>query len=281
MMESTTDKVKGMLTTFSAARIRLKELREKLDDYMFVEEEDENYAEVQEVRKQFEEHDKLVEELLQNIFNDKDCIARKIGIAALNKMFDKHAFNVLAPLGYLVQLPKANKKAPRAFLKVKDLPVYEEYIKLRNEKYSITLKTYYDNAKGDIESLKEEMEEMESNMGSYEGLTQTDKYQAVEEAVQTLQSFELPDLDDWPDIKIVDLPYLGTHTGRSFRAGCASSACETVVEKLREYAEGLKEDQFDEVKECEVRKSEIEDFCSEVETASSEIENVEFPGMFG
>lgn len=130
------------------------------------------------------------------------------------------------------------------------------------------------DAFSEIESLAEEMRETAENMEAG-GMGHLDKCVAATEAADTLENIsqvEAPDgVADLPMKYSISVPTRkGRGTGRSTRLSNACSMLQQVIDMVQE--EDLVE---------EVASDHRDDFVTELETVISEIEGVEFPGMYG
>jgi uncharacterized phage infection (PIP) family protein YhgE len=162
-----------------------------------------------------------------------------------------------------------------------------------------------------IRELAEEMGEWRDNMGENDGLRETEKFSAVEEAADTLEGADVDTVEEIPDecgdaddcdVSVALLQNKNKRRSNARWARLAnaliylegaSSALNAKMESLQseidEIDEQLKDVEDDEEQEeletkqseLEDQKSAIEDFVSEIDNVISEVEGVEFPGMFG
>ena len=176
--------------------------------------------------------------------------------------------------GYVEDIPKSRS------LKVnKPLPTKEEFKRMQDETFNLKLSHAFDDAKEEVEFLSEDMESWCDNM-SGTSLENTDKYSQVDEAASSLENIQstLESAEDFFSkdgsvgaiLKITVLPMLGK-ASRSARAGWAASVLEDVSAALLEYSEKVKDD---------AERSDIEETTGYLEDAASELQNVEFPGMY-
>jgi hypothetical protein len=180
--------------------------------------------------------------------------------------FDKYAWRVLD------EYVKEEKK-DKYFVDflVKPLPTPEEYVKLRDAKYTQTLQSLVSEAYGEAQGLRDELQEWYDNLP--ESFQNGDKGSDLQEAVDTLSNFcdEEPEIPVAArDLKIVFLP--GDVDSRSDRAGEAGSQMRMVANSLDKYI-GNKKLEGDELTEIQ----EIVDLLNE---HAEELEQVSFPGMY-
>lgn len=204
-------------------------------------------------------------------------------IITVRKLKEHFGFNYpyAVDLEIVKQLPRASKKEHRKYELLLDvLPSKEEFIKMLNNKYSISISSLLSDAFEEIESLKDELNDWYDNLG--DNLQQTEKGQMLEEAVSTLDYAERVELDSFFDgeileeiesIKTVYVPaHWSNNLSRASRRDEATGMLNVVMEKLQELVDDEKYDE-------EIIDS-INDAISEIENAISEVESVEFPSMY-
>ena len=145
--------------------------------------------------------------------------------------------------------------------------------------FSITeaLEEAFENGKAEIETLYEEMDEWRNNMEQSEGLSQTQKFEEVEECADTLErakdaldSVELAELNlatetvVFTDIKKRGYP-------RHVRCTNAVNRLEAVKAHLQNAVEN---------EEDETAVEKLEEQIEYLEEATGELEGIMFPGMF-
>lgn len=155
-------------------------------------------------------------------------------------------------------------------------------------KIEATIPEAFENARGEVDCLMEEMNEWRDNME--EKLSHTDKYEQVSECADALEniSSNLSDLElpeEFAGIKTeysYYKPYSRTES-RATRAGAACAALECVKEVLDGKIAELEEKELEAVlsKEDEDRLEALIEMCDTINEQTGELENVEFPGMFG
>lgn len=145
--------------------------------------------------------------------------------------------------------------------------------------FSITeaLDEAFENGKGEIDMLFEEMDEWRNNMEQSEGLTQTMKFEEVEEAANILESAQ----GNLEDVELANLN-LATDTvtfienkqrrpARHVRCSNAAARLEAVKDYLQHKTENEKD---------EVAVEKLEEQVEYLEEATGELEGIMFPGMY-
>lgn len=161
------------------------------------------------------------------------------------------------------------------------------------------------DAVGEVESLKEEIEEWRDNLDNA-NMTHLPKYDEVSEAADALETAQSQaedaqsEFDNLPDdVKTSVTPYrYGKTKSRSSRAGEAGAMLRVVADRLRELEEA-KTERLDQIAkatsaddlsktdsdalEAEQAKLEEADYETAAESlgqAADELDNVSFPGMY-
>lgn len=213
-----------------------------------------------------------------------------ISIAKLNKTYGKYGTRVLTKNGFLEQ-EEQKRGAPRRYKLLKELPSIDEFKKLANEMYKISVEDLISSAKGTVEELASELRDWYYNMP--ESLQGGDKGSTLEESASTLENLDIPDLPDWATdtdptnaITTVFFPNLKCES-RADRASEASEELRAAAERLREEAEKLVNPlvspNIEESKLALViykKGDELSNLADEYESAADEISGVEFPGMY-
>jgi hypothetical protein len=190
---------------------------------------------------------------------------------ALVKEYGPYCLPVLEKGEYIEQLPRMKGEQPK-FKMLKNLPTKEEYPAMQQAHYSETVEEIYESAKSEIESLQEEMESWADNMEST-SLASTSKCSEVREAADSLSGLNWPDApEQWPEWRALRLPDLSGRTGRAHRAGVAAGELTIVSEALTAYTDTLK------VKDPQ--RQELEEFAEAINDVVSDVESVDFPGMY-
>lgn len=149
----------------------------------------------------------------------------------------------------------------------------------------------------DIEELKDEMEEWRDNMP--ESLQSSDKYSQVDEAANTLEGAastleegcdqiklileKIPVSKDEGEMSILEMAihytehkmYKGYNTPRWVRLANPCAALEAAMQFIESHMESLEKDLPEE------QARELDYHKKQVDEALSDLQNVEFPSMFG
>lgn len=192
--------------------------------------------------------------------------------------------HMLQRLNYLADKPVRKGASTYKILK-KDWPdtvsiLTSEFIK----KFRTTSPSnLFNEAKNDIESLSEELSEWRDSMGENEGLAQTDKYERVEEAADTLENVVglLDDIGDeidaLDDVEVyANIPYTlpydifkgAAATSRSRRTANASSMLDALYGRLETVGSDFDADTLSEIIEA-------------LSEAIDELDTIDYPGMYG
>lgn len=180
-------------------------------------------------------------------------------------------------------------------------------------KVESTIEDAFSLGRDEMESLRDEMQEWRENMeGAGTGLENTEKFSVISETADALEtglceieSIEIPEtLHGWPVEYTYVRPYGRKPMSRADRSSMAHSALESVcgvleaiVEGIDEHREGViegnrspKDDEMAILEADQIAglddealidlDDKIKEIQSGIENAMSELENVEFPGMF-
>jgi hypothetical protein len=217
-------------------------------------------------------------------------------IMKLTGAFGRYAVPVLRGQDYIEDAER-KRGAPRRFKVLKDLPDLEAFAKLQAARYTTTLASLVDEARGEAESLRDECQEWYDNLP--EAFQQGDKGSQLEEAVSNLENISVDDLaTELGEMSVVYLPSLECDSRRD-RASEAACKFRAVAEELRELATKIEEqqnaeddeedneeageeeaDEDEEEKKLEGDPVEINQIADDLENAADELDNVEFPGMY-
>jgi len=185
---------------------------------------------------------------------------------SLNVMFDDYSTRVLGD--YVSALPREKGKM-RKYAVIAPLPTKEEYLVLKKNKYKTTVGDLISGAVGDLEYLKDELQEWFDNLP--ENFQQGDKGSQLEEAISNLEYISELDIpDEISSTETVHYPALKT-SSRADRRDEAISMLETakeVIEDMTDFEEGSTD------------KSELDEIHSSIEEIIDNAQNVEFPSMF-
>lgn len=183
----------------------------------------------------------------------------------LTNMYGEYGPTVLIAKGFLKALPRKKREMQKYEALAKLPPPGKEYKILRDSHYSQTVGEAISNALSDLESLGEELRTWVENMESG-GFSGTSKQDTLEETASALENVEAPEIPTALEgIPVVYLPRLEADS-RSARCSEAVGLLRKVIEEL----EAVVEDNPD----AASLASALEDICSE-------LDGLEFPGMFG
>jgi hypothetical protein len=188
----------------------------------------------------------------------------------LKGAFDPWSIHVLSGRGYVKRLDR-KKGSQQTYSVVRELPTADEYKKLRDEQFTITADDLVGEANSIVEELAEEMRSWFENLS--EGLQQADRGQRVGDSADALESLQLPEVpSDIEEVKILHLPLLSI-SSRADRASDAAGRYQAAADAARSYVEDYGSDVGFDV-------SIWESFADECEDVASELEDVDFPGMY-
>lgn len=196
----------------------------------------------------------------------------------------EHIRKSLTRLGYI---QKDKQGGPQVYMHLKDLPtdaaaVRQEY---SDHYYKSDPVSALGDALSEIENLASEMTDWRDNMGQYDGLSATQKYEEVQTAADTLEEQQselediqsgLGDLDGMEDIEIVARPpfdpyFYGYSMGRARRLSNALADLNAATEGIELYR--AKDDTSSEDSET------AEDLFNRIGDVISELEGVDFPTL--
>jgi hypothetical protein len=198
---------------------------------------------------------------------------------ALKKRYDAYFAQVLGDYDYIQSQPK--KKNEHAKFKIlKLLPKVIHYPKLKAERFKTTVDNLVSDGYSIIQELAEEMREAHDNMP--ESLQGSDIGERREEAASALEQLEQPDISECAnEISAVFFPSLDTRS-RAKRASEAADMLSTAASAIQEFISEQEEENTQKEKEDSIdNMAELESLADQLENDVSEVENVEFPGMFG
>ena len=144
-------------------------------------------------------------------------------------------------------------------------------------KISEAIDKAFENAKGEIEQLYEEMDEWRNNMEDSEGLSQTEKFSQVEEAADGLESakdnLEYVDFSDL-NLDLDNIEFIETRKRSCPRwMRCANAAVR--IEAIREFLQN----EVNKEENVEIMEK-LEEQIGYLEEAFGSLESIDFPGMF-
>ncbi len=187
--------------------------------------------------------------------------ATEINIKKLKSLYGDDAEEVLEDS--LDELLKEDGRM-RTYKILKSLPTSEEFEELQRKKFTSTISDLVESAFVCFEELAGELGDWYDNQP--ESLHSSDKANAIEEARSTLENLSQPDVSERIGaMQVYYLPIDGTNS-RASRRNDAVGRLQAVVDAL-----GTVENQDDD---------EIKRLVDELESAISEAEGVDFPGMY-
>ncbi len=201
----------------------------------------------------------------------KAGVAGVVTGAALKSKYDAYYRQVLGDA--LQPLPRKRKERQK-YRVAKPLPSKAEYDDLKAKRFTTTVEALVDDAYGVIEGLAGEMQDAFDN--TPESLQGSGVGEARQEAADNLSN--LTDRPDVPegckDISTVFLPSLDS-TSRPKQAQEAADMLSTAASAIREQIgkAGEGDDKPD--------TAEWEELADKLENDASELEGVDFPGMYG
>lgn len=187
----------------------------------------------------------------------------------LKNRYDRHAVRVLPSAGYIKSKPRKKAEIQKYLVK-KELPDAEAYRVLRDAQYSTTVEETLDTARDEVADLLGQLEDWYNNLP--ESFQDGDKGQALQEAIDSLGSVEIPEPEK--EIGERSLVILPGDSGSS-----RSDARDDVVSSLTQVMDWADERAEDEGLTAEQLQYFI-DLRGELSEAISALENVEFPGMY-
>jgi hypothetical protein len=206
-----------------------------------------------------------------------------VSIRFINKQYGAHARTILSRLDYIDEVEDDDRKrgSMRKYKVLKALPTVEEFRQLRTKHFTSTVDSLMDDAFSEFESLKEELESWYENLP--EQFQQGDKGNMIEEAMNTLDQIDRPDIpDNAGTIEVYHQPAEKVES-RSDRCSEAVSIVQDIISALNDKAEELREaatGKSEEEAKKEPDPDDLESFASDLESAIGDAESVEFPGMY-
>lgn len=147
--------------------------------------------------------------------------------ATLANRYDSYALDVLGD--YLEEQPQERPRARQKWKVIRELPDGTTYQDLRKSRFTVTLWDLIDEAVEELRSLGSEIREWYDNLP--DGLRDSSKAGGLEEAANTLDDIESPDLpDDIAHLTLVHVPGIGNHASRSDRRDDAVAMLQAALE---------------------------------------------------
>jgi hypothetical protein len=204
-----------------------------------------------------------------------------ITIISLNKLYGKFAKFVLSSNEFVTRLPKHKKGEVAKFGIIKPLPSADEYRALENSYFCKNVTDAIEMAKEELSNLRDEMENWRDNLP--ESLQYSEKGEAVNECADNLSSIydTLESLDEVPEVVNAEF------VSKIMFDGSRSNRLSDVISLLQDAASAL-DDKIDDV-ENDIEENEedvaldidsVRSIKDELDNAVSELENIEFPGMY-
>jgi hypothetical protein len=195
----------------------------------------------------------------------------------LSRSYDRCAKWVLSD--YLEEQPRERKQR-RKYIAKKDLPTKDEYKKLKTIKYTENGDVAIERAQGEIEGVKDELQEWLDNLESHEGLSQTGTADILRTAVDELDYVDFPEFPEASEeylkkVQVYQPPNLSKNgkvrTGRESRLGESAGRLQVVHDELS-----------DMINRQQIPKSLVDDlqeWVDNIESVIESIEGVECPTM--
>ena len=129
-----------------------------------------------------------------------------------------------------------------------------------------TISSFLEDAKQEIEELREEMATWRDNMGESEGLAATERYQRVEEAASSLEyaDLELEAPEEISGIEITANEVRKRSPSRQVRLQNALDRLQAILDCDTGYLMNI----------------DVDEFMDSISDAISELQGIEFPGMY-
>lgn len=203
-----------------------------------------------------------------------------ISSITLSKTYGSDAKYVLS--AYLRALPKTSRRGPTTYEIVQPLPAVEAYKAVRDARHSSSVEDLVESAKGEIETLAEEMNNWADNMP--EGLQGGDKYSEIQDAASTLEGISIEDIPErFLQIRAVMHPNYDkeSRSDRSAEASAQLRAAADAIEaqiEVDKAANDAKEKAGETVEPID--EDEYHSVAANLNEAADELDNLSFPGMY-
>lgn len=192
-----------------------------------------------------------------------------VSSTALDREYDTYFAQVL---GEHLQLQPREKRQRKKYKILNQLPSKQDYNALKVKRFTTTVDSLIEDAYQTVSDLADEMQEAADN--TPESLKGGDVGQRREEAASELQNFDKPDVPTFCEgLAAVFFPHKDA-TSRPKRAIEAADMMTTAATTIREAIEEIEEDSDTDV-------SELESLCDQLEEDASNLEGIDFPGMYG
>lgn len=214
----------------------------------------------------------------QVFFVRRNAVAKTPSVVTsrwLNSNYGDHAAAVLKD--YFQSQDRERGKMRKYTVIKTPLPTKEEFIALRNKRYTYKLTALINDSWGELDSLKDGVQEWYDNLP--ESFQNGSKGDALNDTISAFDQCNEPTAPDEDSVlgqlEVVCVPGVDNNS-RSAQRDEIANQFQAVVDKLQELAdmdekdrpEGLGDDIGTELKE-------------ELETLINNMNDIEFPGMFG
>ena len=211
-------------------------------------------------------------------------VGEVVSVTKLNSTYDKW-FRMVLGDALQTQERKRGRGQKSMFKVVKALPSKLDYQKMAAQRFTVSVDSLIEDAYNIAGELRDEMQEAFDNMP--ESLQGGDIGSRREEAASALDDVanNQPDSCD-AEINAIFRPHLDANS-RSKRAAEAADMLQTAAGAIREYIESLEaEEEGEKVEGEEVATpaadvDALNDLADHIEDDASNLENVDFPGMYG
>ena len=203
--------------------------------------------------------------------NSNFHVAQEYSRTSISRAYDGHVWEVLK--GHFERTPGPNGKQTKVRIAAA-LPEKSEYLEHKRRHFTKRLGDLLAAAYDGIAKLQAEMESAFDN--TPEGLRDSAIGEARAEAAERLEAVaeNLPELPEaFAAIKLTHYPSTARKT-RSERAADAADMLRQVAEAIRQHVEASKT-----LKSPDRKKA--SEVCDQLDVDVKEIEEIEFPGMFG
>lgn len=168
-----------------------------------------------------------------------------ISISKLTRHYDGHACHVLYA-NRIIGENIAERGKPRRFIILQELPTPEAYLALRREYYTRTFGELLDEAYGEIEGVRDELDDWYNNMP--ENLQGSEKGNELSLAIDATHDCEPPDCpESLQNMRVVYVPQLHGKTSRTSRLSDAVDMLTVLSDAIS--PENSSDDDVQELKE--------------------------------
>lgn len=200
----------------------------------------------------------------------------------ITKTYGRYGRRILSNLGIVESL-----EGSRGMMEVKKpLPTQEEYQKLLVVAHTESVEELIEDAYCEFETLASELQDWYDNLP--EQFQNGEKGDMLQEAIRILEDAQLPDLPECIQedetvgrdaLTTVFYPSISTEMSRADRCQEAVGMLQTVVDKLDEEAASLREQEGIGADMTDTIHA-LDDLKEELENTISEVDGIEFPGMY-